>query len=340
MKFIKIFSSLILFFLVLETISWVWIRSQEAHPPEKWRVEWKQLHPPDPHTKAGLEDIPPGSINSQTISFQDGKKTEIIYRINEYGLRGASPTKDKKKSHLLLSGDSFVFGQAVPENETISSYLAQIHPDIRVSNLGWPGGSMHTALRYFDLVNTREFSSEEKGELIYVFVNFHVYRWHHLPRSFRWATATIPRYQEVNGKIVYQGIMGQYWAWKFFKLIQYSSLGKILSDYLMDYGAYYKLEDVHSYLSAVQELKRRYLEIYPQGRFVILTHPIQEDYDFIPAVKAEAQRRGIECFDSIPEWKTLHPEEKKVYLVPGDGHPNSIVNEFLSRYITEKILSP
>ncbi len=339
MKFLKIISSLILFLLTLEALSWTWIKIQNSAPQKKWKVEWKRLRPADNIKHPGLEALFPGSLTSQTITSRDGLSTEILYSINEFGLRGPSPDQKKKKSHLLVSGDSYVFGQAIPESKTISSKLSRLHPDIRVSNLGWSAGGMHTALRLFELVNPKEYAPENEGTLIYVFLNFHVYRWLLRPRFIQWSPDYIPVFKEIDERFIFQGNLENLWQKKVFKLSMHSSFGKIVLDCLVDIGISYRKEDIHLYFNAVQELKRRYKEIYPQGRFVVVSHPLQDDYSFIPGAKEEAEARGIEFYDSIPEWKESHPEDNLTYLVPGDGHPKGEVNEFLSQFISRMILS-
>lgn len=316
----------------------MWLHSQKDKNSDLWHVEWLRLKAPDAGSRPGLVDLFPNSLTSEIITSPGGEKKEIFYAINEFGLRGPSPDPELKSAHLLISGDSYVFGQAVAESETISSYLGKLHPEMRVTNLGWSGGGIHTALRLFDLMNPREYSPEDNGTFIYVFVNFHIYRWLLRPRAIRWATPTIPIYRENDGKVSYEGNLHDYWPRKLFRLIRHSSFGRVLSDSLMNVGVGYRAEDVNSFFHGVEELRRRYLAVYPKGRFVFLIHPLQEDYAFVPGVKEEARRRGIELFDPIPDWKKNHSGDNKLYLVPGDGHPSKEVNKFLSQYIGEMIL--
>lgn len=337
MKFLKVSASLIFFLVLLEALSLVWINFFVTPRPVGQNV-WKTLRPASAQ-KAGMEDLFPNSLTSQTITDSSGEKKEIIYSINRLGLRGREPeTVSPKKFHLLVSGDSFVFGQAVLENETITSYLSELHPDSNVWNLGQSGGGMNTALRLFDLVNPREFSKEDEGFLIYVFSSFHIGRWFRHPKLIRWATPWIPVYQEDQGKFLYQGKLGKNWKYRFFRTLEKSDFGKILSNSLMNFGGSINQEDIQGYFDAVLEYKRRYLEIYPKGRFVVVTHPLQSGDDKISLMAEEAKRREIEFYDSLSDWKATHPEKNSHYMIPEDGHPTAEVNSWFARWISERTI--
>ncbi len=65
-----------------------------------------------------------------------------ILNTNSKGLRGKtefSYGKNKRKSRILIFGDSFTFGDEVSDNETYSYYLQQMLPQTEVINMGVHG---------------------------------------------------------------------------------------------------------------------------------------------------------------------------------------------------------
>jgi len=68
----------------------------------------------------------------------------VLYRLNSFGYRAQehSLEKQNQKKRVLVFGDSFTFGEGVPDGERYTDVLAQKYPAIEVINLGVPGSGI------------------------------------------------------------------------------------------------------------------------------------------------------------------------------------------------------
>ncbi len=78
-------------------------------------------------SELGWKNIP------NAVTFQVGKKQTT----NSHGFR--SPEVNSEKKHILMLGDSVVWGYGVGDNENVSHFLGKLNDNFQVLNLGVPG---------------------------------------------------------------------------------------------------------------------------------------------------------------------------------------------------------
>ena len=88
-----------------------------------------------------------------TTPLTDLKLEDVRYYINEYGCRGHWDLSEKKEDEIVIGvfGCSFTFGEALDESMIWPNLVKRrlTKRNIRMINLGFPGGSPYTAVRYF-----------------------------------------------------------------------------------------------------------------------------------------------------------------------------------------------
>lgn len=88
-----------------------------------------------------------------TTPATDLKFEDVRYYINEYGCRGHWDLSEKQDDEIIIGvfGCSFTFGEALDESMIWPNLVKrQLNKrNIRIINLGFPGGSPYTTLRYF-----------------------------------------------------------------------------------------------------------------------------------------------------------------------------------------------
>ena len=83
----------------------------------------------------------------------DLKLEDVNYYINEYGCRGDWDLSEKKDDEIIMGvfGCSFTFGEALDDSmiwpNLVKNHL--IKKNIRIINMGFPGASPYTCVRYF-----------------------------------------------------------------------------------------------------------------------------------------------------------------------------------------------
>jgi hypothetical protein len=76
----------------------------------------------------------------------------VRYKVNKLGLRGSGDFKSKKKK-VAFFGCSFTFGWGVNEEDGFPHIIGtELFPDHEIINVGMPGTSIDTCVRYFKMV--------------------------------------------------------------------------------------------------------------------------------------------------------------------------------------------
>lgn len=283
--------------------------------------------------------MPPDSEIRHDVQTGNGKISST-YQINGYGLRESDNGNAAKKSHLLLSGCSFIFGDELPLEETVSDILGKVHPEMNVRNLGFHGGGLNTALRMFELIPLREIAPEEKGIFIYNFIHLHYSRFFFHPSYLSWAPPLHPAYKFRDGELISSGHLRDYFMYQ-----MVSSLPSKLIHFLRNakQGVDYPDNQIDEFADGVFLLKKRYLRIYPKGRFIWLIDPQFPLPDWMEKkLRERAIMRGIELVDGRIDFKhhlKTTGTKRESYHIQHDLHPNGRFNRYFAQWISSSLLS-
>lgn len=340
---LKILVPVIVFFTTLSFLLFVWTFYRPVQSPENATKEivWTTLAEGDKDKLPGITELFkfPNSVNRHTITNKYGLVSDVVYRINEFGIRDDIGKDKTKKLHFLMSGCSFTFGQNIPYEDTAPYILRNLAPEVNVRSLGFSGGGLHTSLRYLEIADLRQFVPEEKGIFVYVFIMDHFPRWSRNLGFLRWAPPDSPTYDYLNGKLVYAGMLKNQSDFRKYHILksigfELPVLGPLQVEVKPD------KEKGKSFMDGVVLLKERYLKLYPKGRFVWLIHPHPFLAKFAEdVIRRAANMRGIEVVFGNPEYQNYLNSEKilrKDHAVRWDGHPNRKFNLWFAVWLKNK----
>ncbi len=341
---LKIFVPVIIFFITLWTLLQVWnIFRPPTDDQYSTRHKWIEIHPGSREKLPGMEEVfrLPKSVLRHKITNKFGLVSDAVYQLNSFGIRDDIDAVGPKKTHLLFSGCSFTFGDNLPFEETFPTILRKKNPDVNVRNLAFPGGGLHTALRHFEISDFREFVPEKKGIYAYVYIPDHFSRWARDAGFIRWAKAISPTYDSVNGKITYTGLLIDHPDYK--KYQTFKSMGIALPDAgVFQTKKKPQIEKMKSFMEGLVLLKKRYLEKFPDGRFVWLIHP--QIYYTPPVekmIRSAALENGIEIMFAYSDYKQylkatgISEDDHKIRW---DGHPDGEFNIWFAGWLEKTFL--
>lgn len=280
--------------------------------------EWTVLSEGDSDAYPGVEDLfaSPGAKAELILKDSAGVISQTFYSVNEFGLRDMG-LSEKKNKHLLLSGCSFIFGLGVPEEETLSSALRRDLPEVNVRNLGFPGGGLHTALRFSEIVPLKKFVPEEGGTFLYVMFADHLNRFHLRPDFLVWSRSTAPTYKVKDSSVIYDGKLNTHLSFWKSKALNFLSLGGLEKS-----PESFTDQELEAYLEGVKELKKRYLKDFPRGKFHWMIHPL---FPFRESLRLEslAIKNGIPFLENA----LVVPHAERGRYLLRDNHPNGSFNQ-------------
>ncbi len=234
-----------------------------------------------PHTKLyerWHREINP-FISSPYLTMYDkttDNDNQIIYAQNyhteDYGLRIIPSARKDLPQHLIVSGDSNVFGVGCADNETLPYFLSREFPEYSVVNFGLGGTAANSQLRFLDIFTLKEMFpvSYKKGIFIYDFHDFHIQRMIGSKSFLEWGDMT-PKYALNSNDIpVYSGPWSESWQKKFYSFLNIFPQSDRLFPDLPRIG------DRHIDLSAriILALKNKYLEqTSKDNKFIVFINP-------------------------------------------------------------------
>lgn len=273
----------------------------------------------------------PYSILKDTVTHNGKTIYSRIYRTGFYGLRITPNINSSAPSHLIMSGDSNMFGIGVSDEETLPARMGIKLKNHIVHNLGLAGtgpNSVLYLLQNFDL--SKVIGKKTKGVFIY---DFHYYLFERVigSKAFMAWSVTPPRYAFENGAIVYKGRFSDYWVTSFYQLLNKLPYNTILFPNLP------RISKEHIQLTAkvFAQMKIEYLkQTDPKNRFVISLNPkydspeIKQNFDYF-----------MECLkkEKIDYITFTSSEILDLPQITGEGHFNSVAHENYSQMLLKKL---
>lgn len=209
----------------------------------------------------------------------DVKKQNIYdktYSTEEFGLRRTPEAKQDLSTHLIIAGDSSIFGVGCEDNETLSYFLAKKFPEHSVYNFGLAGTGPHSHLRFLEIFTISDLAPKNYKKGVFI-LDFHHYLMQRLigAKSFiPWGKMT-PRYLiNDQNKLEYLGPFSESFIAKFYSFLDKLPFSKILFPDLPQIG------DRHLELAAriILEIKKKYLaQTAYDNKFFVLMNPEGKD---------------------------------------------------------------
>lgn len=112
---------------------------------------------------------PPNCRVHHTKINTKGYGYDVVYDVNNLGQRILPQIPGVKKNHLIVAGDSNVFGQGISDLETLPYLIGLKHPEYHTYNLGHRGGGPSNTLALLDTDFWADEIKEKEGRMIYVY---------------------------------------------------------------------------------------------------------------------------------------------------------------------------
>ena len=166
--FIGLFITAILL-AIIET-GFSWLNSGHSSPSRGYYSA--PLYEPSP--ELGFKNKP--NVRVQSIQFYDDQVVYDVTQITDQFGRRITPSRPASKAFILFMGGSYTFGWGVEDLETLPSQVAQLAPDYAVYNYGVNAYGTNHLLAKLEQDDLRNEITQEKGALIYTFIDGHVMR--------------------------------------------------------------------------------------------------------------------------------------------------------------------
>ena len=258
---------------------------------------------------------------------------DVVYTINEAGLRASPPSAEARES-ILFFGGSFTFGTGVNDDETMPHRVGvATKGKYRVFNFGYAGYGPHQMLAAIEGGLVDEVVSEPPKYVIYQAIPHHVERaagltdWDH----------NGPRYQIEHGTVIQagrfsdggQGVMRN----ATLKLRRSLLFDRI---YTSIQGSQERESEIQLFGAIVERARATIKRKFPTCEFHTVFWGSHDD-ERSRAIQTELQRRNIpvHCIDEIiPEIS----ESRDQFFLKYDGHPKPKAHSRVAQYVTDRIV--
>lgn len=266
---------------------------------------------------------------------KDGKTIfDVRFDMDKYSLRLEKSDTHEGKEHLILSGCSMIFGVGLNEQDTLSSKLRVQRKDLNVLNFGFGGGGLQSILRAMELIDLKKIAPQKKGKFVFFFTYDHLHRWLATPRYLAWAHPRHYHYEWKNGKLIGTNIENT----EKYKNFMKARAAGVEEVYLRTgFDQTFHPEDIMSFVDGISELKKRYLGLYPSGKFVVMIYPYTIHYDILDQYLKEA---GLEFYNEVPAFVSWYEAQglfENSFKIPGEGHPTAAFNDYFSDVVLRRL---
>lgn len=271
------------------------------------------------------------------VTFKKAQKLiyDVTYTFNPWGLRNVERQFDNAQAEYLIIGPcSFSLGEGLQDKEQISSYLEQRDHRFNNYNLGVMGGGLHTLFQFFRNIDVSELVQEDNGVFVYVYIQNHLNRWFLRPDFLQWADKNSPVFNLENGTVNYKGFLKDQEKYLDFQT-------GISADRFLRHRDSFTEDEYEEFAKAISKFKELYLAKFPGGKFFFLIHPENGvPAKELPILKAKLEENGIEVWSFSLAYENLKSTLVKTsedFMIPVDGHPNALMNEFIAEEILRRL---
>lgn len=254
-----------------------------------------------------------------------------VYHTGKFGFR-KTKTAEQAEQHLLLGGDSNMFGVGVGDEETLPSRLAQKLSTKKVINLGLGGVGPSSLLFFLQNYSLESIvGKSKKGMMIY---DFH----HHLidrvigSKLFLSWSKSAPRYAIEDGKLVYAGVFEDYLPAKFYMLLNKLPWNNVLFPNLP------RINHDHILLTAkvIAEIKKQYLQqTDPHNQFIVTFNPAYNNSEYSNENLKDLQDALTKEHVETAVFNVN--ETRPLPIISREYHQNEIAHENYSQMLIKKL---
>lgn len=272
---------------------------------------------------------PNATIEHKKKSLKTGIGFDVIYHMNEFSQRMIPPGKGVKTKHLIIAGDSNVFGIGNPDKETFVYLMGEKNKDYHAYNFGHGGGGPHNTLALLENYSWEKNILEKEGKMIYIFYpEWMIDRVVGTKNYLVWDRGNSPWYYlDDHDNLVRGGNFNDRFLTKILKFITKINFRNLIGDIPKIVPQDFKL--VAKILS---KMKAEYLKKFPSGEFIVVVGKyglMREKWALY--LEEELRNEKLPYIELFPERKR-RPE---FHLV--DEHFNLKGNQYFVDELSSKI---
>jgi len=267
---------------------------------------------------------------SDTIMLNSGRLVyDVKYKIGKGGMR-VVPNSISASKHLIISGDSTVFGVGVFDHQTIPYYLQKRLNKYEVFNFGIGGGGPTNLHYFFDHYGLKKIlaNKPQKGIFIYQFEYYLIERIIGTKNFIKWGGRN-PFYREKNGKFFFDGTFDERWISKFYQLL---NSFPILDKYIPNLPRITD-DDIELTARMLSDLGRKYKESTSlDNQFYVLINPrglSWSEKKIMDKMKHFFKANGLNVF------AIEFDEIGSMDVIQDDGHFSAKGNEYIANRILD-----
>lgn len=266
------------------------------------------------------EDLGSALARDTTITHAYVINDSLIYKqayvTDELGRR-ITPISKPDSAYTefsIVSGCSFAFGYGLPENQTLSYYLDSLSGR-RSYNYAVAGYGTQQTLTLLQSRNIKDEIAQENGVMIHLFIDDHLPRLIGSRRLIKLWAQKFPYYYLDGDSLVRDG---NFWTGRHLLTRFYRAISQSAFIDLFDIDFPWCISDDHMKLwgAVLEESKREFLKLYPDGRFVVVIGPNSK---LAASAVKELENRDLNFLDL----SDLLDKDKKEYKIHWtEAHPN------------------
>ena len=280
----------------------------------------------------GYSANPGVSVASKSINFDGDIIYDVVYNIDNYGLRVTPDNDNPAAKNVLFFGGSFTLGAGVNDDETLPYiFQRESQSQYKSYNFGFHGYGPHQMLRIIDVGLVEDILREKKAAIaIYQAIIEHIDR---SSGGYPYCLWDIngPEYVLNNNEIEYSG-----------KFINHRVLQRIFTQLTKSHlvqkalQVFYKRNknDMDLFVAVIEESRNLLLKKFGTDFIVVLwnSEDSVEDFDY---VLSELKRKKIEVITTDDSFGNNNGLLNKQRIHRCEKHPSGTANRKIATYLLD-----
>jgi hypothetical protein len=295
--------------------------------------------PPDP--LMGFRPLP----NSEAVNIATFGPETIYRRTYHFDADAArvTPQGPAGADTYLFMGDSFMFGQGLPDDQSLAAQFAKANDlKVRAINLGVPGYGPNHLVRLFEAGLLDHYAAQPVKAVVTWIIPAQLAR---VTGDGSWLGSS-PRYVLENGVLRYTGSFNEYRLLnpmagaRYFLGEQFAFIDAIGMKQRQD-------EQVELFVAMMARLQQYAREKFGAPLVVIYSWPDENSSpghgvsEFAqPMLVSVLKRLRDQQIALLPVDRLTHGYPVSRLLIPHDGHPNAFTNELIAGDLKQRLIRP
>jgi hypothetical protein len=295
---------------------------------------------PPPHPILGFRPKPDSEVLG-TATFGPQTLYRQTYHFDADGARVTPPAPTGADTYLFI-GDSFIFGQGLPDDQTLAAQFAKASDlKVRAVNLGVPGNALNHLVRAFEAGLLDPYASQRVKAVVTWIIPAQLAR---VTGDGSWLGSS-PRYELDNGVLRHTGSFNEYRllhpiaAAKYFLGEQFAFIDAIGMKQRQE-------QQVELFVAMLVRLQQYARDKFGAPLIVLYAWPDENSRPGGFGASEFAQPWLVEILDrlrklgiplvSVNALTSPYPASR--VTIPEDGHPNGFTNELVAAELKRRLL--